>query len=49
MDDAKKLKEIQLPPIDEIYSSLSEENITKKDYSHAINVRNEFNIKNIGE
>jgi hypothetical protein len=39
----------QLPSIDKFYSNLSEENITEADYSHAINVWNEFNIKNLGE
>ena len=49
MDDAKKFAETQLPSIDKFYSSLSEENITEDDYSHALDVWNEFGIKNLGE
>jgi hypothetical protein len=49
MDDAKKFSETHLPSIDKFYSSLSEENITEDDYSHALNFWNEFGIKNLGE
>lgn len=49
MDSFDKFKETELPPIKEFYSNLNEDEITHKDYQHALNVWNKFNIKNLGE
>ena len=37
----------QLPPKEEFYSKLNDENITDDDYQHAINVWNTFNCQTI--
>ena len=37
-----KLSETQLPPKEEFYSKLNDEDITDDDYQHAINVWNTF-------
>ena len=40
-----KLSETQLPPKEEFYSKLNDEEITDEDYQHAINVWNTFGCK----
>ena len=42
-----KLSETQLPPKEEFYSKLNDEDITDDDYQHAINVWNTFGCKSI--
>ena len=42
-----KLSETQLPPKDEFYSKLNDEDISDEDYQHAINVWNKFGCKTI--
>ena len=42
-----KLSETQLPPKEEFYSQLYDEDISDDDYQHAINVWNTFNCKTI--
>ena len=42
-----KLSETQLPPKDEFYSKLNDEDISDEDYQHAINVWNTFGCKTI--
>ena len=42
-----KLSETQLPPKDEFYSKLNDEDISYEDYQHAINVWNTFGCKTI--
>ncbi|CAH3140184.1 unnamed protein product, partial [Porites lobata] len=43
----EKMSETQLPPKEEFYSKLNEEDISEDDYQHAINVWNTFNCKTI--
>ena len=43
----KKLSETQLPPKEEFYSKLNDEDISDDDYQHAINVWNTFKCKSI--
>ena len=43
----EKLFETQLPPKEEFYSKLNDEDITDDDYQHAINVWNTFKCKTI--
>ena len=43
----EKLYETQLPPKEEFYSKLNDEDITDDDYQHAINVWNTFECKSI--
>ena len=43
----EKLTETQLPPKEEFYSRLNDEDISDDDYQHAINVWNTFNRKTI--
>ena len=49
MSSFDKFEEDQLPSKDQFYSSLTEEDITEKEYCHAENVWKHFNIKNLGE
>ena len=48
MDSFDKFNE-KLPPKEEFYSILNDEHISDKDYTHAQNVWNTFNLKNMGE
>ena len=43
----EKLSETQLPPKEEFYSKLNDEDITDNDYQHALNVWSTFNCKTI--
>ena len=43
----KKLDEHELPPKEEFYSKLNDENISDEDYQHALNVWDTFNCKSI--
>ena len=43
----EKLSETQLPPKEEFYSKLNDEDITEDDYQHAINVWNTFKCKSL--
>ena len=43
----EKLSETQLPPKEEFYSKLNDEDISVDDYQHAINVWNNFECKSI--
>ena len=43
----EKLSETQLPPKDQFYSKLNDEDITDEDYQHAHNVWNTFNCQTI--
>ena len=43
----EKLSETQLPPKEEFYSKLNDEDVTDDDYQHAINVWNTFECKTI--
>ena len=43
----KKLDEKQLPPKEEFYSKLNDENISDEDYQHALNVFQKFDCKTI--
>ena len=49
MDSFSKFNDIELPNIDQFYSQLKDEGITDKDYNHAQNVWNTFNLQNMGE
>ena len=49
MNDWNKFNETELPAIDNFYSKLNLKNISKEDHKHAKNVRNVFNIINLGE
>ena len=48
IDSFEKFKE-QLPSKEDFYSILNDKHIENKDYQHAQNVWNTFNIKNMGE
>ena len=45
MDSEEKFKDTKLPPRKAFYSKLSGRGITEKDYKHAWNVWNTFNMK----
>ena len=47
--DCNVLNEKKLPPFIEFYNKLSDCNISKEDYNHAINVWNTFNCQTLGE
>ena len=49
MDSFSKFNDTELPNIDQFYSLLTDSGITDKDYNHAKNVWNTFNLKNMGE
>ena len=49
MDSFSKFDDTKLPKREEFYSLLTDENISEDAYSHAENVWNTFNLKNMGE
>ena len=49
MDSFSKFNDTELPSIDQFYSLLTDSGITDKDYNHAKNVWNTFNLQNMGE
>ena len=49
MDSFSKFNDTELPERKEFYSQLKDEGITDKDYNHAQNVWNTFNLQNMGE
>lgn len=49
IDDWTKLDERVLPPVEEFYSKLNEEGISREDYEHAQKVMNDLNLKDLGE
>ena len=49
MDSFSKFNDTELPKREEFYSLLTDNNISEDDYSHAQNVWNTFNLKNMGE
>lgn len=48
IDSFARFDENELPAIERLYSSLTEEFITEEDYTHAQNVFREFNCKTLG-
>ena len=48
-DNIKKIDETNLPPKDEFFSKLNDENITDEDFEHAKKVWKTFNCKNMGD
>ena len=49
MDSFNKFKLKKLPTKEEFYSILYDEHISEDDYTHAQNIWNTFNLKNMGE
>ena len=49
IDSFSKFYDRELPQREEFYSLLTDNNISEDDYSHAKNVWNTFNLKNMGE
>ena len=49
MDSFSKFNDTELPKREEFYSLLTDENISEDAYSHAENVWNTFNLRNMGE
>ena len=49
MDSFDWFQEPQLPPKEAFYSSLTEEDISKIDYTHAQSVLNHFNVTDLGD
>ena len=49
MDSFSKFNDTELPKREDFYSLLTDNNISKDDYSHAKDVWNTFNLKNMGE
>ena len=49
VDNLEKLGTQELPTRDEFYNKLTDSHITEDDYSHALNVWNNFKIKSLGE
>ena len=49
MDTWEKFNETNLPNKEPFYSKLNKEGITDEDYVHVQNVRDVFEIKNLGE
>ena len=48
MDSLERFEDEELPPKEEFYSKLSDEDLSSKDYRHAKKVWREFNCKNMG-
>ena len=49
MDNFKKFDETNLPPKEEFFSKLNDEDITDEDFEHAQNIWKTFNCKNMGD
>ena len=49
MDSFEQCQEPQLPPKDAFYSSLTEEDISEIDYTHAQRVFNHFDMTDLGD
>ena len=49
MDSFERFQEPQLPPKDTFYSSLTEEDISEIDYTHAQRVFNPFDMRDLGD
>ena len=49
MDSFSKFNDTELPKREDFYSLLTDNNISEDDYSHAKDVWNTFNLKNMGE
>ena len=49
MDSFERFEEMELPPKNEFYSKLSDENISDSDYEHAQTVWKTFNCKTMGD
>lgn len=49
IDSWEKLEEVQLPPKVMFFSSIRNEGVTDRDYEHAQNVWNAFNINTLGK
>ena len=47
VNSLEKFEETKLPPIEEFYSQLNDENISQEDYDHAQNVFKTFNCKTL--
>ena len=47
MNSSERFQEPQLPPKDAIYSSLTEEDISEIDYTHAQRLFNHFNMTDL--
>ena len=48
-DCPEKVLDVSLPPRAAFFSRLTEEGVTLQDYWHAVSVRREFDIRNLGE
>ncbi len=48
-DGPDRAEETQLPPISAFYSRLTGDNVSSKDYEHAVTVWREFDIKTLGQ
>ena len=48
-DSFEKFNETQLPPIEQFFSSLTDETISQKDYEYAQKIWKEFNCKTLGD
>ena len=49
MDSFERFQELQLPPNDAFYSTLTEEDISEIDYTHAQRKFNHFNMTDLGD
>jgi len=49
IDCVKKLKDTCLPPRESFYSSLTGDTVFEVNYAHAVNVRQRFTIRTVGE
>jgi hypothetical protein len=49
MDSPEKHLETQLPPIEKLYSSLNNENVSQEEYANVQEIWDKFQIKNLQE
>ena len=49
MNGIEKFSEEKLPPKEEFYSKLNDNNISEEDFAHAQRIWKEFGVKNLGE